>query len=170
VNGIVAWLLLALLLLSLAPMRVQAQWPPEVAPGVRVQVWLPEAEFQTAARRGHLLRGRIVHLAQDSLYLSVTDSIGPLAIPRSLIQRLDRSRGVPSRTTSALLRGARDGAAFALLAVLLNEMDDDPNLSTGEAALVGVGVGFTLGAVVGALRPEERWRRVRLEVTAPAPF
>jgi hypothetical protein len=111
-----------------------------------------------------------VQLAQDSLYLAVTDSVGPLAIPRRLIQRLDRSRGVPSRTTSALFRGARDGAAFALLMVLLNEMDEDPDLSTGEAALAGGGIGFALGAVVGALRPEERWRRVRLEVTAPAPF
>jgi hypothetical protein len=100
----------------------------------------------------------------------VTDSVGPLAIPRSLIQRLDHSSGVPSRTTSALLRGARDGAAFALLMVLLNEMDEDPDLSTGEAALAGGGIGFALGAVIGALRPVERWRRVRLEVRAPAPF
>jgi hypothetical protein len=169
-NGIVGWILLAFLLLPWAPMRGHAQWPPEVAAGVRVQVRLPEAEFQPLGRRGHLLRGRIVRLAQDSLYLSVTDSVGPLAIPRSLIQRLDRSRGVPSRTTSALLRGARDGAAFALLMVLLNELDEDPDLSTGEAALAGGGVGFALGAVVGALRPVERWRRVRLEVSTPVPF
>ena len=169
-KGIVSWLLLAFLLLPWGHRRAHAQWPPEVALGVRVQVRLPEAEFQPLGRRGHLLRGRIVQLAQDSLYLAVTDSMGPLAIPRRLIQRLDRSRGVPSRTTSALLRGARDGAAFALLMVLLNEMDEDPDLSAGEAALAGGGVGFALGAVVGALRPEERWRRVRLEVTAPAPF
>jgi hypothetical protein len=169
-NGKVGWLILALLLLPGAAIPAVAQWPSEVVPGVRVQVRLPEAEFQPIGRRGHLLSGRIVQLAPDSLYLSVTDSVGPLAIPRNLIQRLDRSRGVPSRATSALLRGVRDAVASALLVVLVNEMDDDPDLSTGEAALVGGGVGFTLGAVVGVLRPEERWRHVRLEVTARTPF
>src|SRR5688500_14447305 len=94
-KGIVGWLLTAFLLLPLAQRRAHAQWPSELVPGVRVQVRLPEAEFQPVGRRGHLLRGRIVRLAQDSLYLAITDSVGPLAIPRSLIQRLDHSRGVP---------------------------------------------------------------------------
>jgi hypothetical protein len=100
----------------------------------------------------------------------VTDSVGALAIPRHLVERLEYSRGVPSRTSSALLRGLRAGAATAVFLVLLNERDDDPEISTGEAALLGGGVGFVMGAVVGALRPEERWRRVRLGVTVPAPF
>ena len=91
------------LVLTLCPVaRANSQWPPEVAAGARVQVRLPEAEFQPKAARGQLLRGRVVRLAQDSLYLAVTDSVGPLAIPRSLIERLEYSRGVPSRPTSAL--------------------------------------------------------------------
>ena len=163
-------MILGVLLFASAPPHANAQWPPEVFPGARLQVRLPEAEFQAGARRGHLVRGRVVRLSPDSIYLAVTDSLGPLAIPRSLIQRLDRSRGVPSRTSSALLRGARDGAAIALLTVLLNELHEESDLTTGEAALLGGGVGFALGAVVGALRPEERWRRVRLEVAVPAPF
>ena len=52
---------------------------------------------------------------------------------------------------------------------LVNELDDDSDLSFGEAALLGGGVGVAIGAVVGAIRPEERWRRVRLGVVVPAP-
>jgi hypothetical protein len=164
------WMGLGILLTVWPLPPANAQWPAEIAPGARVQIRLPEAEFQATGRRGHLLRGRVARLAHDSLYLAVTDSVGPLAIPRTLIQRIDYSRGVPSRMTSALLRGLRLGAGSALLLALLNEHDDDSALSTGEAALLGGGVGFTLGAIVGALRPEERWRRVQLGVAAPAPF
>jgi len=164
------WACLGLFLTLCPVVRADSQWPPEVAAGARVQVRLPEAQFQVGGHRGQLLRGRVVHLAQDSLYLAVTDSVGPLAIPRSLIERLDYSRGVPSRTTSAAIQGIRMGVAVALLVAGLNELDDDSNLSFGEAALLGGGVGVALGAVVGALRPEERWRRVRLEVAVPASF
>jgi hypothetical protein len=158
------------LVLTLCPIaRANSQWPPEVGAGARVQVRLPEAEFQPRAHRGQLLRGRVVRLAQDSLYLAVTDSVGPLAIPRSLIERLEYSRGVPSRPTSALIQGLRTGVAAALVVGLVNELDDDSNLSFGEAALVGGGIGVAIGAVVGAIRPEERWRRVRLGVVVPAP-
>jgi hypothetical protein len=100
----------------------------------------------------------------------VTDSVGPLAIPRSLIERLEYSRGVPSRPTSALIQGLRTGVAYALLVGLVNELYDDSDLSFGEAALLGGGIGVAVGAVVGAIRPEERWRRVRLGVAVPASF
>jgi hypothetical protein len=56
------------------------------------------------------------------------------------------------------------------LLVLLNEVDEGSDrMSTGTAALAGAGVGFTLGAVVGAFRPQERWREVRLGVTVAVP-
>jgi len=161
------WLSLGLLLVLCLMEPASAQWPSEVAPGARVQVRLPEAEFQSGGRRGHLIRGRVARLAQDSLYLAVTDSVGPLAIPRGLIQRLDISRGV-SRSTSAVIQGLRLGLATALLAGLVN--DDDSGHSFGEAALIGGGVGFAFGAVLGAVRPEERWRRVRVGVAVPGSF
>ncbi len=38
-------------------------------------------------------------------------------------------------------------------------LDDDPaGWDTGEAALVGGGVGFATGAIFGALYPRERWK------------
>jgi hypothetical protein len=160
-----------LILLSHLPLAVlSAQWPPEIVPGARVQARLPEAQFQAAGQRGQQLRGRVARLAADTLYLAVTDSVGPLAIPRNLISKLEYSRGVPSRTSSALGRGVRAGIGTALLLVLLNELDEGSNrTSTGTAALIGGGMGFGLGAVVGALRPEERWRRVHLGLSMPAP-
>jgi hypothetical protein len=161
---------LSLLLSHLPIAGASAQWPPEIVPGTRVQAQLPETQFQPAARRGHLLRGRVAGLAPDTLYLAVTDSVGPLAIPRNLIERLEYSRGVPSRTSSALLRGLQAGAAMALVLVLWNELDEGPDrTSTGTAALVGGGVGFATGALLGALRPQERWRRVRFGISIPAP-
>ena len=160
-----------LLLLSHAPLAAATgQWPAEIVPGTRVQARLPEAQLQVGARRGHLLRGQVAGLATDTLYLAVTDSLGPVAIPRNLIERLDYSRGVPSRATSALTRGLRAGAVTALFLVLWNELDDaSDRTSTGTAALVGGAVGFATGALVGGLYPQERWRRVRLGMTIPAP-
>ncbi len=129
-----------LILLSHLPFAgVSAQWPPEIVPGARVQAQLPEAQFQPAARRGHQLRGRVVGLAADTLYLAVTDSVGSLAIPRNLIKRLDYSRGVPSRTSSALARGLRSGIASALVLVLWNEFEDEEDrTSTGTPRSWGV--------------------------------
>jgi hypothetical protein len=109
-------------------------------------------------------------LTSDTLYLAVTDSIGPLAVPRRLIERLDYSRGVPSRAVSGLTRGLLLGGAFALYMVLLNEADDGSGrASVGTAALVGAGFGFTTGAVYGALYPRERWKSARLGVSLPVP-
>jgi hypothetical protein len=135
-----------------------------------VQAKLPEAQFQPVGRRGHLVRGRVAGLATDTLYLAVADSVGSLAIPRRLIERLDYSRGVPSRASSAFTHGVRTAAAVALLVVLFNGLEDDRDrMSTGTAALAGAGIGFTIGAVVGAFRPQERWREVHLEVTVKFP-
>jgi hypothetical protein len=141
-----------------------AQWPAGIAPGARVQVRLPELQYQVGGRRGQLVRGRVTALTPDSLYLAITDSLGPVAIPRHLIERLAYSRGVPSRVSSAARRGLFAGAATALLFAVLNEMDEQPSrASTGSAALVGAGVGLTTGAVLGAIYPHERWKGVRLE-------
>jgi hypothetical protein len=148
-----------LLLLGVNSSPITAQWPAEIAAGARVQVRLPEAQYQTDPRRGHLIRGRVRALTRDTLYVAVTDSLGPLAVPRTVIQHIDLSRGVPSRGASALRRGILSGVFSALTLVLFNKIDNRSD--TGEAALVGGGVGFAFGAVLGALYPRERWKSVR---------
>jgi hypothetical protein len=89
--------------------------------------------------------------------------VGPLAIPRTLLQRLEISKGVPSRGLSALKRGVFGGASAALTALILFGLDDEPDgTDSGDAALAAGGVGLVLGSVFGALYPRERWKRVRL--------
>ena len=120
--------------------------------------------------RGLLLRGRVTALAPDTLYLAVGDSLGPLAVPRALIERIEYSRGVPSRTSSALRRGLIGAVGVAVLFALSNEWrDDSDRIGTGTAALVGAGFGLTLGGVLGALYPRERWARVRLDLPPRPP-
>jgi hypothetical protein len=145
------------------PASLAAQWPADLVSGARVRARLPEVQYQMDGVRGHLIRGRVTALSGDTLYLAVTDSLGPLAIPRSLIQRLDVSRGVPSRGLSALQRGVLSGALGALTGLLVFGIDDEPDgIVAGEAALVYGGVSLALGGVLGALFPHERWKRVRL--------
>lgn len=164
-NFRIRWLASVIAVLQAAP-TLSAQWPASITPGTRVRVRLPEVQYQAENRRGHLLRGRVTALAPDTLYLAVTDSLGPLAVPRTLVERLDISRGVPSRGASALRRGLLAGAGTALLTVLLNEMDDaSDRTSTGTAALVGAGIGLSFGGLMGALYPRERWASVRVGVT-----
>jgi hypothetical protein len=152
-----------LVLTVMLSLPLAGQWPAGVTSGARVQVRLPEVQYQIAGPRGHLIRGRVTGLARDTLYLSVTDSVGPLAIPRRLIDRLQLSRGVPSRWGSAMRGGLIAAAITSLVSVGLNELDDDPGgPSAGTAALVGAGIGLATGGVTGALFPTERWKRVQL--------
>jgi hypothetical protein len=163
---IASWVMAAALGGLLGIESLTAQWPAQIVAGARVRARLPEAQYQRGTGRGHLLRGRIAGLAPDTLYLAITDSVGPLAIPRHLIQRLDYSRGVPSRLQSGLIRGLLGGAGFALAMVLLNDQGDD-GTSDETAALIGGIVGFTTGATLGAIFPTERWKSVRLRMTIP---
>jgi hypothetical protein len=157
------WSATALLaLVAYHPSAVHAQWPEEITPGARVQARLPELQYQKDGRRGHLLRGRVTAVASDTLYLAITDSVGPLAIPRALIQRLEVSRGVPSRGLSAFQQGLVSGAVGVLTGLVAFGLSDEPgDADAGDVALVYGGISFGVGAIIGALVPRERWRRVR---------
>jgi hypothetical protein len=153
---------LSFLLILSASQDLASQWPSRVSTGARVQVRLPEIQYQFSGWRGHSLRGKVTALSADTLYLAVTDSLTPLPIPRRFIERLEYSRGVPSRGSSALRQGLISGVSTAILFLLLNEIDDD-GTSAGDAALIGGGIGLTLGGISGALWPKERWKRIKLE-------
>jgi hypothetical protein len=149
------------LLILTASQQLASQWPSQITSGARVQVRLPELQYQFAGHRGHYLRGKVTTLTADTLYLAVIDSLAPIPIPRPFIERLEYSRGVPSRGASALQRGLISGVTTAIFFLLLNEIDDD-GTDAGTAALVGGGIGLTLGGLSGALWPKERWKRVEL--------
>jgi hypothetical protein len=86
---------LALTLITGVVPLLGAQWPSALTSGARVQVRLPEVQYQYGGRRGHMLRGRVTSLSADTLYLAVTDSLGPLPIPRQMIERLEFSAEFP---------------------------------------------------------------------------
>ena len=143
-----------------------AQYPAEVAAGVRVRLLLPDSVRQAPLQpRQQVLLGTVARLGGDTLYVAVPGTTGALAVPRASVQGLSISRGVPSRPESALRRGLEWAVAGALTFVIAHQTDDGDGGrfdSAGEAAAVGAGIGFGIGAVVGAISPSERWRRLRL--------
>jgi len=153
--------LIALLLVPLST-RVWAQWSPDLRTGSRVRLRLPEREFQFMGPRGQSIRGTVAQLAPDTLYLRLGDSVGTVAIPRTLVRRLDLSRGVPSRISSAARTGVVWGVVYAIVAALYVDHSSS-SLSDTERATIGGGVGLTLGAVFGAIYPVERWKHLHLE-------
>lgn len=152
---------LAMLLLPLAT-PVCAQWSPDLRAGARVRLRLPETEYQDMGHRGQRIRGTVAHLAPDTLFLRLGDSVGTVAIPRALIRRLDVSRGVPSRVSSAIRTGVIWGIVVGVTTALYPE-SEPTSLSHTEQAAIGAGVGLSIGAVFGAIYPIERWKRLRLE-------
>jgi len=141
---------------------VAAQWSPSLREGARVKVRLPEKEFQFMGARGQDLRGTVARLAPDTLYLRISDSLSLAAIPRTLIGRLDLSKGVPSRASSAARTGIRWGILYALLFALYDS-GESTSLSNTERTVIGGGIGLSIGAVFGAIYPVERWKHLRLE-------
>jgi hypothetical protein len=148
--------------LTVAPLSMAlAQWPSEMVPGARVQVQVPERQYQFDVHRGQMLRGKVRAISADTLYLAVGDSIGPLAIPRRLIQHAYLSHGVPSAGESAIRRGLGGAIGGALVGWGIGALDDD--IDNGDAALIGGAIGLGTGALFGALFPQERWKRMKWE-------
>ena len=151
-----------LLLLAL-PSVASAQFPDEVKPGMRVRVWLPEANRQDPPpERRLLVRGTVQSIDGGVLRLGVPGTGGALAIPRSAITRLDVSRGV-NRGASMIERAAGGALAGAVTFALMN----DPRRRGGphykrdwRAAGVGAEWGAGIGAVIGLAFPHEQWKRV----------
>jgi hypothetical protein len=132
-----------------------------MVPGARVQVQVPERQYQLNVTRGQMLRGKVTATTADTLYLAVGDSIGPLAIPRRLIQHAYLSRGVPSSGESAIRRGLGGAIGGALVGWGIGALDDD--IDNSDAALIGGAIGLGTGAIFGALFPQERWKRMKWE-------
>lgn len=142
-----------------------AQFPVAVAPGARVRVTVPDVARQfPLGPRAQVVMGTVERLGADTLYITVPNTGGTLAVPRARVRALAVSRGAPSRGRSALAEGARYAVLSAFIFATMHQGDDRdrPFRSTGQAALVGGALGLGLGTVLGAVSPRERWHRLRL--------
>lgn len=151
-------------LLGAVPLVAAAQFPDDVRAGARVRVWVPEASRQSEGpNKRQLLRGTVESVDAGTVRVRIPGTAGsPLAIPRTSVRRLDVSKGV-SRAASAFERALGLGLATGITFALFNDPDraDGVNFRTDwEAFGVGTAIGAGFGAVVGAIWPYERWRRV----------
>jgi hypothetical protein len=160
-----SFLLALIFTLAAAPSMAQGTFSPRVQPGVRVRVWLPEAQRQqdTPWQR-QLLRATVVGVGADSLTLRVPGSSGSLVVARADMRRLEVSLGT-SRVASAFERAI----GFAIAGAISTALDNDPAGTRWphysrdwRAAEEGAKWGAAIGAVMGFVLPTERWRRVLL--------
>jgi hypothetical protein len=142
--------------------QAQAQ---RLAVGDRARIVLPEEQRQSETfRPGELvLRGSVVRLAHDSVYIRPSGAAGALGIPLSSAVSVDRSLGLRPRPQSALRVGVITAIQSGLLwAAIQPGMSSKPGFeSRSQALAVGAGVGAVVGIAIGAFLPGERWQRVR---------
>jgi len=149
--------------LFLIPSITRAQFPTEVRPGTRVEVWLPETTRQeNGPERRLILRGNVESVQGSVLRLAVPSTMGSLAIPRAAVRRMYVSKGV-SRGASMVERAIGGAIGGAITFALLNDprRKGGPHYHTDwRAAGVGASWGGGIGAIVGLAFPYERWHRV----------
>ena len=149
--------------LLVVPGIARGQFPAEVKPGTRVEVWLPETTRQeNGPPRRQMLRGNVESVQGSILRLTVPATAGSIAIPRSAVRRLYVSKGV-SRGASMIERALGGALGGAITFALMNDprRKGGPHYHTDwRAAGVGASWGAGIGAIVGLAFPHERWHRV----------
>jgi hypothetical protein len=161
------FLLGAMLASVVNPATVDAQLgrrpAPMVAVGTRVRVGVVEGVPQPFphalyAPVAQTLQGTVHAIASETLYVDLSNAIGTVAIPRIAIESVEMSTGRPSRRVSVLDVGTAGAVLFALFMPSFVVHAERRFGSSDRAAAAGAGIGFVAGALLGALRPYERWR------------
>jgi hypothetical protein len=155
---------------------LQAQTVPEIAAGSRIRV-------STAPGFGgpSPLVATLVRSAGDTLTVTSPADGAALSIPHSAITRLEISGGKQSRALRGLAIGMAAGTAAGGLFWALSSsscegelcgtgFDDVFSAMAGVAAVtLGAVGGGTVGLIVGAARPAERWHPVPLATQTSIP-
>ena len=127
--------------------------------GDRVRVGIREdtsrSPFAMAAQQ---IRGIVHAIAPETLYIDLPDAIGTVPIPRAAIAGVEMSSGRPSRTASALDVGSASALLGGLFLPSFIPRPKHTFGSSGGAFAASAGIGFGIGAIIGALLPYERWR------------
>lgn len=155
------WILgLAVACCCASPQLIVAQ-PQTLAstpPGERIQLTLRDSLRQRPLMPARqMVVGQFVRATEDSVWIRPYGA-SRIALARQNIRYARVSRGT-SRLRSALVLGASWGFSFAA-AVAIDQLDENHD-HKGRDALVGAGVGFGAGALIGTALPFEHWRRIR---------
>ena len=135
--------------------RAEAQRVADVAPGSRIMVSVADSLRQAPFMpRTRSFIGTFVRTTPDTLWMHVA---GPdtIRVPRATVRGMEISRGA-SRASSALEQGL---AVALIFGIPLYAAADDRD--ERQRAIAIVGSTAVVAAIVGAMRPYERWRRVR---------
>jgi hypothetical protein len=136
------------------PAAVYAEATPATV-GARVRLTLADSARQAPlGPQAAALVGTLARASADTLYVVPAGTVTPAAIPRSAVRALFVSRGV-SRRRSAVEQALIGGVTWALLTYATGGSEGAPARRVAAYGAAGVGV----GAVLGAVRPYERWRR-----------
>ena len=125
------------------------------AAGSRVRITVADSLRQSPyMARSTSLTGTLARATPDTLWVHVG---GPdtVRVPRSTLRRMEVSRGA-SRLSSVLEQGFFVALAFGVPAYAA--ADDSHEKRQAVAIVGGTAV---LAAIIGAVRPYERWRRMR---------
>jgi len=149
---------------AVAPSVVRAQSVDSLAAGTRIRLGA-RAGDRTPFRRARTqaLTGSLQAVRGVTLLLVVAASAEPLRVPRNAIRNVHASRGMPNRFESAARRAVIPtlaSAAFAAVSLNVRRRDGDPSPSRGAVAAAGSTA--LISGALGFLRPQERWRRIRL--------
>ena len=139
-----------------APAQAHAQHLADVTPATRLRLLLPDSlKQQPFAPRKHFVTGQFVRATADSVYLQMSGT-APFGVSLAGVP-MWVSRGA-SRGHSAL----RAGAALGLFSAAVTYTDGrQGRYHQTSDAMVGGAIGLAVGAIVGAVSPWERWRRLR---------
>ena len=132
-----------------------AQSANAVSVGARVRVVLPDSLRATPfAPRERALIGTVVRLTDDTLVLQMT-AADTVRLHRAVIRQIAVSQGA-ARGRSAMEQALSAGIAFGSAAYLST---DRRRTGRSEGALGAALAGVGVGALLGTLRPYERWPR-----------
>ncbi|HEU0299614.1 MAG TPA: hypothetical protein VFR37_09175 [Longimicrobium sp.] len=149
--------LAALAALALTAPAAAQQTPDDGLSGTRVRVTAPN--FLPAT-----VTGTVASYTQAGIVVVDEFSGDSILLPLRSVSRLDTYAG-GSAAGSAWYRGrvgAFIGAGMGLIAgpLLAKTVDKDMVEATLLGGAIGLGAGFTVGAVYGAATPRERWKWV----------
>lgn len=144
-------------LLSTPINDLNAQVVPDSLVGARVRVHLSrQAPSVEGAVPRQALRGQLLSTGPDSLVVQVHPEAAPVAVSLNGIYEVEASRGI-SRSRTAVNHALLGAVTWTGIGAM---SETEFGGGETESILIWTAGGLILGGVLGAVFPEERWRRI----------